>query len=333
MTYSQKTILWVLGLFVIAAFGGLFYFVGQDLITYQVEPLIAAIHARSTPVQPTVLWVYPTETTTANSTAASSPDEVVAFVQNFKYAPDQERTLGGLIATLEAASEQLGNKISIEGWAAAAESPQHWSVEYTYREGNAGKTYRFAVDLAAKDVQGENPEGITLLSFLRQQSTAGSVEPTPTTVAIALGWGMRDYFTSWEYSVPDAPRQLKTVSGSGKQPAGENGFLAIPVRLRNIGGRDEMIGAEYYRRFALLDRNGQKAAPSNDAGLLRPTRLYCRSQGLADFTDRPVTVAKAATLDTALVFSLLTGLQGPYVLEISVYDGSIPHRYDITLGE
>jgi hypothetical protein len=332
MTRSQKTILWVLVLFVIAAFGGLFYFVGQDLVTYQIEPLIAAIRAHSTPVQPTVIWVYPTETPSPVPDATST-DQVIAFVQNFKYDPEQERTLGGLIATLEAASEQLGNKISIEGWSAAADSPPHWSVEYTYREGKTDKTYRFAVDLAAKDVQGENPEGITLLTFLRQQATAGNVEPTPTTVAISLGWGMRDYFTSWEYSVPEAPRPLKTVSGSGKQPAGESGFLAIPLRLRNIGGRDEAIGAEYYRRFALLDRTGQTAAATNDAGLLRPTRQYCRSLGLAEFTDRPVTVAKEATLNTALVFSLLAASQAPYVLEISVYDGSIPHRYHIALGE
>ncbi len=333
MTRSQKTILWVLGVFVAAAFGGLFYFVGQDLITYQIDPIVAAIRARNTPVQPTIVWVYPTETPTPNPGATSTPDQVIAFVQNFKYDPEQERTLAGLIATLEAASEQLGNEISIAGWSATADSLQHWTVEYTYREGKTNKTYRFAVDLAAKDVKGVNPEGITLLTFLRQQATAGIVEPTPTTVAIALGWGMRDYFTSWEYSVPAAPQSLKTVSGSGRQPAGESGFLAIPLRLRNIGGRDEAIGAEYYRRFVLLDSAGQAAAATNDAGLLRPTRLYCRSLGLAEFTNRPVTVAKDATLDTALVFSLRAASQAPYVLEISVYDGRIPHRYHITLGK
>ena len=332
MTRSQKAYLWVLGFMVIAIFGGLLYFVGQDLLTYQVDPLITAIRARATPPQPTIIWVYPTDTPVPASTTTTTPEQAIAFVQNFKYAPSQERTLGGLIATLEAAGEQMGNRIAIEGWAAEAQSPQHWAVAYTYLENKADKTYRFAVDLGAQGVQGENPEGITLLSFFRQQAQAGVLEPTPTTVAIAVGWGMRDYFTSWEYSVPEAPRRLKTVSGSGKQPAGESGFLAVPLRLMNIGGRDEMLGAEYYRRFALLDANGRPAAASNEAGLLRPTRLYCRGLGLPEFTDRPVTVAKEAALSTALVFSLASDAASPYVLEISVYDGSIPHRYHITLG-
>ena len=74
MTRSQKTYLWVLGFMVIAVFGGLLYFVGQDLITYQVDPLITAIRARATPPQPTIIWVYPTDTPVPASTATATPE-------------------------------------------------------------------------------------------------------------------------------------------------------------------------------------------------------------------------------------------------------------------
>ena len=143
-------------------------------------------------------------------------------------SPSQERTLGGLIATLEAASEQMGNKIAIEGWAAEAQSPQHWTVAYTYLENKTDKTYRFAVDLGARDVQGENPEGITLLSFFRQQAQAGILEPTPTTVAIRHRLGHARLF-----------HQLGVLRTRGAPPAQDR------ERFRQAAGRAKAAFSPY----------------------------------------------------------------------------------------
>lgn len=44
-----------------------------------------------------------------------------------------------------------------------------------------------------------------------------------------------------------------------------------------------------------------------------------------------MSVARDATISTALVFELLPNAKPPYMLEITVYEFSLPHRYQIRL--
>jgi hypothetical protein len=334
MTHSQKLTVLILGLVVIAIFGGLFYLLGRDLFTYQIAPFVSNIRAaRVTPGPPTVVLVWPTADRTPAPPvhATFTADQAILFAQNFKYAPDQEKSVAGLIATIEAASEQLGNEIKVEGWWAEDQRESVWVVAYNYWENTTPKTYKFLVDSDLQNVQGYNEAGLTLLTFLRQQAEGRKVEPTATTVAIPLGWAMRDYFTNWEYSAPERPQSVKSITYAGKQASSEGGFLAIPFRLRNIGGVTQTVGPEFYSRFTLRDRNGKAAGLPSETRLLRPTYLFCRSRGMTEFTEGNLGIEKNSTFDTALVFGLLQGSEPPYTLEITVYDGSVPHRYAIKL--
>jgi len=334
MSRSQRMTLVILVLAIILVCGGLSYFVGQDVLTYQIAPLASNIQAaRMTPPPPTVVLVWPTITPTlAISQSVSSADQAIAFVQNFRYTPDQEKTLLSLISTVQAASEKLGHTIKVEGWWAEDRTQNRWVVAYSYWENSTPKTYKFAVNLDSHEIRGDNDDGTTALTFLQQEAHADRAEPTPTAVAIFTGWATRDYFTKWEYSVPNAPEALKTVGSASQAIRSENGFQAIPLTLRNIDTVDQTIGSEYYIRFALKDSAGKTAGVVSQDGLFRPTRLYARSQGRPEFTAQPVTVSPGKTLNTALVFRLLPNTTPPYTLEITVYDKNQPHHYEIKLA-
>lgn len=333
MTHSQKAVTAALALIVIAVFCGMIYLVGQDISAGQLGPFVSnAQVAGMTPVPPTVIMIWPTETPTPDLRSSSTVEQAVAFVHNFKYDANQQSTVGEIIAAIQSASAKLGNQVTPEGWWAEDQQQDHWIVSYTYRENSTVKTYRFSVDLRRGNVRGYNESGDTILSYLKQEAYAVHVEPTATTVALSLGWAARDYYTNWEYSVPASPRIVKTLAGGGKSIGSQTGFLVIPVMLRNLDPAPQQVGLSFYNRFGLRDSAGKRAGVGSEDSLLNPTAIFCRGQNLAEFTKGAAQVLPEEVIQTALAFRLLPDVRPPFTLEITVYHHNVPHRYDIRLS-
>lgn len=332
MTRTQKIILTTLVFAVVSVCSGLTYFVGRDLLTGEPTSLASGIQATHTmPSHPTVILVWPTATPTAERANTIDAIEAVTFAQHFRYDPYQGKNLLDLINTLQAAGQKLGNDITFAGWQAEKQEEGRWIVVYSYREDAIPRTYEFLVDLDTEYIKANNEGGDTVLTFLQQDARVDEIRPTATPVNIFIGWAMRDYFTNWEYHVPTDTQRLQTLDYSEEKLNNENGFLVIPLVLHNIGKATKTIRSDYYARFALTDGMG-KAAGLNDRDHLKiPTRLFCRSQGLPEWTQRNVRVSQDDTVTTALVFQLLPDTKPPYTLEITVYELNIPHRYNIKL--
>lgn len=326
MTRPQRTALLLLGMAVLAVLGGLFVLVANDLTSRDALSLEQSV--RAAPLPTCTLAPSPTP-------PVYGPEHAIAFAKGFRYSPEQERNLAGLIGTVETASQELGHEVDPGGWWAEDRNGNRWVVGYSFQdEGHkTGATYKFLVDLDYRDILGYNEASITLLTFLRQQALARNVEPTPTVVRVPRGWGIRDYYTHWEYSATDRVQRIKTVSSGGKRLANPNGFLVIPLRLHNLAGAAETLNPGYYARFSLRDRRGEMAGVVSETSLLRPTALYCDAQNLPHFAKKGLPVQEDGLVDTALVFLLQPQAAAPYTLEITVYDGSIPHRYLISLED
>lgn len=322
MSRRQRTMLLVLGMAVLAVLGSFFALVANEAMTGDSSSLNEGVQAA----------MLPTSTAAPTPTpVVYGPEQAIAFAKGFRFGAGQGRNLAGLIGTVETASQQLGHAVDADGWWAEDRQGNRWVVGYSFWENKTSRTYKFLIDLDAQDVQGYNEAGVTLLTFLRQQALARQVEPTPTVARAALGWGVRDFYTHWEYAVTEPARRVKTITQAGRKVSNPNGFLVIPVRLHNLSGEAASLNPGYYARFGLLDRRGEMAGVVSEASLLQPTALYCAGQKLPHFTKKGLSVEKDGIVDTALVFALLPQAAEPATLEITVYDGSIAHRYYISL--
>ena len=331
MTKSQRVVISLLVVAVIGVCSGLTFFVGRDLLTDELVPLASSIRATpSVPIKPTVIWVWPTITPTPvliETTAA----QAIAFIQTFKYDQSQQKNLLDLINTLQSASQKLGNELSIDGWDATRQDHNRWVVTYNYREGATSKAYQFLVDLDTQYIKAQNEGGDTILRYLQQDAEADNVNPTATPVTLFVGWATRDYFTNWDYHVPTLPQRVNALRHLTQTIQSEAGFLVIPLTLHNIGQATKTLRSDYYTRFTLRDSSGREAGLSDLDHLRLPTRLYCRSLGLPEWTEKNVSVPVDANISTALVFELQPGAQPPYTLEITVHELNTPHRYQIKL--
>ena len=142
----------------------------------------------------------------------------------------------------------------------------------------------------------------------------------------------RDYFTNWEYHVPTEAKPQASVDYAREKLTNEDGFLVIPLSLHNLSKTIKTLRSEYYVRFDLKDGTGRAASLTDREHLKIPTRLFCRTQGLPEWTEKNVRVSPDETISTALVFQLLPDTKPPYTLGITVYDISTPHRYNIKLA-
>ena len=333
MTRTQKIIVTILLCAVIGVCGGLTYTTGRAILHSELTSVASGLQDTDiAPRPPTVTLPRATVTAPAESTITTIDNEAIAFAQDFKYDPDQGKTLLDLINTLQAASQRLGNDVTIEGWNAEKQDEYRWIVVYSYREDAIPKTYEFLVDLDTEYIKANNEGGDTVLTFLQQDAYADEIRPTATPVAIFIGWATRDYFTNWEYHVPTDAQRQANIDYSGQILTNEDGFLVIPLSLHNIGKTIKTLRSEYYARFDLKDGSGKAASLTDKEHLNIPTRLFCRTQGLPEWTEKNVRVSLDETISTALVFQLLPDTEPPYTLGITVYDLSTPHRYNIKLA-
>ena len=331
MNRSQRAILILLVAAVIGVCGVLTLVVGHDLLADELRPLASSLlTAPSPPLSPTVVWVLPTATPTVGRPDTTA-EQAIAFAQGFKYDPGQQKSLMGLINTLQAASQKLGHELTVGGWEATRQANNRWTVSYSFQEGAVPKSYEFLVDLDVAYIKAQNEAGDTVLRYLQQDADASGVRPTATPAVLFVGWAVRDYYTNWEYHVPELPQRLNVVSHLGQTLQSEAGYVAIPLVLHNIGQTTKTLRADFYTRFSLKDLSGQEAGRNDLNHLRQYTRLYCRSRGLPEWTEKNVSVARDATISTALVFELLPNAKPPYMLEITVYEFSLPHRYQIRL--
>ena len=332
MTRTQKIILTILVCATIGVCSGLTYFVGHDILTSEFTSLASSLQdTHITPIQPTSIPVWPTAAPTAEGANTTTASEAITFAQDFRYDPGQGKKLLDLLNILQAANQKLGNDIAIEGWQAEKQEDDRWLVVYSYREDTIPKTYEFLVDLDIEYIKASNEGGDTVLTFLQQDAQANEIRPTATPVTIFIGWAARDYFTNWEYHVPTDTQRLETIGHSGEKLSNENGFLVVPLVLHNIGKATKTLRSDYYARFVLKDSTGKAAGLTDRDHLKIPTRLFCHSQKLPEWTEKNIRVSQDDTITTALVFQLLPDTEPPYTLEITVYELNTPHRYNIEL--
>lgn len=323
MTRKQITALLTLSMAVLALFGTFFVFVVRDIMSQDVAALSQGVQAAPPPPP-----LVPSPTPTA---PAYSAEHAISFVKGYKLVDAQERNLAGLISTVEEASRQLGHEVKVEGWWAENQTGNEWIVGYGYQENDKHITYRFLVNLEIEEIQGYNEAAVMFLMFLRQQAAAGQPQPTPTIVRVTPGWGARDYYTNWQYSVTGPARVVKDIRYQGKQQHNKSGFVVIPLKLENLAASGATLNPGFYARFSLRDAKGELSGVVSDSGLLQPTALYCASAGLPHFTRSSVHVGNNEGLDTALVFRLQSGTIPPYTLQVTVYEGSVPHRYHLSV--
>jgi hypothetical protein len=333
MTTKQWSVILALGSMVILIFCGLALLVVSDVYT-MFEPLLALVRAELTPV-PTVVYVPPappTATPPAARLSTTTADQAIALVQDYKYDPRQEQTIATLIATLLAASEQMGNDLSIKGWWAEDQGNDQWIVTFSFLENSSPTTYKFWADVVAGSVEGYNERANTLLTFLRQEVGAleGVTQPTP--VVVPVGGAVRDSFTQWEYSVTAEPQWRPSIVGPDRELWNDAGFLLIPLRLTNVGLEPQTVDGNYYARFSLHDPEGRLAAYLGGEGFTQPTRLYCEAQGLPHFVTAARPIAPGESLDTALALALLPGVVGPLTLDVTTYQGEMLTTFSFQLG-
>ncbi len=333
MTAKQWGIILGLGLMVILIFCGLGLLIVSDIYT-MFEPLLALVQAELTPV-PTVVYLPPappTDTPPALRPSTTTADQAIALVQNYKYDPRQEQTIATLVATLLAASEQMGNELSIKGWWAEDQGNDQWIVIFSFLENSKPTAYKFWVDMVAGSVAGYNERANTLLTFLGQEANALEGAPRPTPVVVPVGGAVRDSFTRWEYSVTAEPQWEPSIVGPDKELWSDEGFLIIPLRLTNVGPDPQTVDLNYYSRFSLHDREGRLAAYLGAEGFAQPTRLYCEAQGVPHFIMAARPIAPGESLNTVLVLALLPGLVDPLTLDVTTYQGEIPITFSFQLG-
>ncbi len=333
MTRKQWSVILALGLTVILVFCALGLLVVSDVYT-MFEPLLALVRAELTPV-PTVVYVPPappTDTPPAWRPSTTTAHQAIALVQNYKYDPRQEQTIAALIATLLAASEQMGNELSVKGWWAEDQGNDQWIVTFNFLENSRPTAYKFWADAVAGSVEGYNEQANTLLTFLRQEASALEDAPQPTPVVVPVGGTVRDSFTQWEYSVTAEPQWKPSIVGPDKELWNDGGFLIIPLRLMNAGSKPQTVDSHYYARFSLHDQEGRLAAYLGVEGFAQPTRLYCEAQGIPHFVVAARPLAPGENLDTVLVLALLPGVFGPLSLDVTTYQGEIPTTFSFQLG-
>lgn len=331
MSRLQRTVIILLLVAVMGVCGLLTLVIGHDLLSDELTPLASGLLTAPSPaLSPTLAWVPPTAVPTVGRPDTTA-GQAIAFAQEFKYDPGQQKSLIDLINTLQAASQRLGNELSVVGWDAVRQGNNRWIVSYSYREGAAPKTYEFLVDLDIAYIKAQNEAGDTVLRYLQQDADANGVRPTATPAVLFVGWAVRDYYSNWEYHVPELPQRLNVVSHLGQTMQSEAGYLAVPLVLHNIGQTTKTLRPDFYTRFSLKDLSGQEADHNDLNHLRQHTRLYCRSRGLPEWTEKNMSVVRDATIRTALAFELLAEAKPPYVLEITVYELSLPHRYQIRL--
>ena len=205
-------------------------------------------------------------------------------------------------------------------------------MTFSFLENSSPTAYKFWADVVAGSVTGYNERANTLLTFLRQEASALEDAPQPTPVVVPVGGAVRDSFTQWEYSVPAEPQWRPSIVGPDKELWNDEGFLIIPLRLKNVSPKPQTVDSNYYSRFSLHDQEGRLAAYLRAEGFAQPTRLYCEAQGFPHFVMATHTIAPGESLNTVLVLALLPNIVGPLTLDVTTYRGEIPTTFSFQLG-
>lgn len=334
MTRQQWSILAILSLAVIVVFCLLATIVVKDLSS-DISLLLVMARATLTPAPkptpPPTFTPMPTSTPLKAGPSTSTADEAIALVRNFQYDFTQQETVDSFISTLVVASQQMGNKVKIEGWHAADQGGNLWIVAFSYWENDKPISYEFWADTTANMVKGRNELGETLLTFLSQDLRPPSGTPTPAAVTASVGDTVRDDFTHWEYVVTEEPELVQAIAGLGQEITSTVGYLIIPLQLTNIADETQEIGSDYYSRFFVRDEEGRLATYRSWEGYVQPTRLYCEAEELPHFAKNPQQVAPGEKVDTALALELLATAKGQLTLDIVVYENNTSCTFSINL--